>query len=185
MKYSWKTTSATFAWTYCTWDKLEPFLESLRRIHVKKSQSASRFALIVPHHHWTSGSISDWQSVFRQVLSPARFPVGRVCSAKSGSNSGRQSVFHRVPGQFPVGRVSSAASHVDFWWAEDVPPRPMSIFDLQSVFRHVMGWFPIGRVCSVASRVNFQSLNRHFVVVYILIGCLSEITQRLGFKGIM
>ena len=115
---------------------------------LKKSRSASapRFRSLA--------SISSRQSVFcyfpgQFPLVLGRFPVGRVCSAKSRVNfrsaecvppcpgmiSGWQSLFHHVPGRFPASRVCSATSWVNFWSAECVPPRPGMISGRQNVFR--------------------------------------------------
>ena len=131
--------------------------------------------------------------MFRHV--PSQFPIGKVCSATSGS--------------IPVGRVCSAASliifdwqnvfhHVlfDFWSAECVPPH--------------QGQILVVRVCSATSRVEFWSAEcvppRHagcgsvtvtpllqyapckrYLVVLLYIGRLfvRNLTDGGGFKGIM
>ena len=83
------------------------------------------------------------------------FHLAECVLPRPRSISGRQNVFHHVPGRFSVCRVCSATSRVDFLSTEYVSPHPGSISSGQRVFRHFLDRFPVGRVCSGASRVDF------------------------------
>ena len=91
------------------------------------------------------------------IIHPPSISKFRVSVSQTGSISGRQCVFRRVPDGFSFGRVCSDTFRVDFRSAEYVPLHPGSIFGRQSVFCRVPGRFPVGRVCSATSRVNFRS----------------------------